>query len=87
MAKGNDYPEDKRQNISVLEEFDGELERFDKDLEALSSRLKPISTGRGFEESSDTPTSSEAQTELRSRLERLRNLIVRFENISDQIDL
>lgn len=84
---GKDNPDTREKGIGVLEEFDGELTRLEKGLESLSVKLEPISTGHDFENKESDIARPEAATELRGRLERLRNLITQFETIQDQIDL
>lgn len=85
MGLGYEEGEPTRKSSGAIDELDNELERLDKSLTALAARLAPITTDRPEAElASPRP---EPATELRARVERLRNQVTRLDRIRDDIDL
>jgi hypothetical protein len=74
--------------IAVLEDFDRELERLEKLASSLADRLDPVLNQYAREQivEADGPR-PEASSQIRGRLERLRDTAARFDRILRDVDL
>jgi hypothetical protein len=71
----------------ALEELDRELERLEKSLAGLSVKVGPIRNRYANENAKLSEPRPEPSTELRGRVERLRDLVANLDSIQRDIDL
>lgn len=77
---------DSPERISAFEDLDRELERLDKIADVLRARLGPILNQYALPAEADTPK-PEPSSQLRGRIERLREIGATFDRVIRDIDL